>query len=73
MLVHVAEALPAPRQRQFLIEVKGVLHLPGRVVLRLEKGVEIPERALDDPAVHLGKSHLEEDLAHLVDESLVRV
>ncbi len=35
------------------------------MILGLEKGIEIPERALDYPAFDLGKAHFKEDLAHL--------
>ena len=43
------------------------------MVLRLEECVKVPERTLDNFAVDLGKAHLQEDLAHLFDEPLVRV
>ena len=70
MLVHVAEALPALRKRYFLFEVKSILHFTGRVILRLEERVEVPECALHNLPVHLGKTHLQKDLAHLVYEPL---
>ncbi len=73
VLVHIADTLIPCRQRPALAEEEGVLHLPRRVVLRLEERVEVPERTLHDPACDLGKSHVEEDAAHLVEEALVGV
>src|SRR5574341_1135229 len=60
-------------QVAFGIEVERILHFPRRVVLRLEKGIEIPERALHYIALDLCESHLKEKRAHLVDEALVRM
>ena len=47
-------------------QVESVLHISCRVVLRLEKGIEIPERTLNDPTFNLGKAHFQEDLTHLL-------
>ena len=69
--VHRLHLLVPLREGEGLAEVEGVLHLPGRVVLRLEEGVEVPEGLLDDAAVEFRKSHLEEDLPHLRDDPLV--
>ena len=69
--VHRLHLLVTLRQREGLLEIERVLHLAGRVVLRLEEGIEVPVGLLDDPAVEFGKSHLEKDLPHLGDDPLV--
>ena len=55
------------------IQIKGVLHLPGGMVLRLEERVEVPEAGLDDLTLDLDKAHLQHDLSHVIDQSLVGV
>ena len=72
-LVHRLYFLVSFGKREVFTEVEGVLHLAGRVVLRLKEGVEIPERLLDDAPVQLLEPHLKKDLPHLGDDPLVRV
>ena len=43
------------------------------MVLRLEKRVEVPEAGLDDLTLDLDKAHLQHDLSHVIDQSLVGV
>ena len=71
--MHCLDPLVAFRQGESLAEIEGILHLTGRVVLRLEQGVEVPVGLLDDAAVEFGKSHVEQDLPHLGDDPLVGV
>ena len=71
--VHGLHLFVARWKRDGLFEVERVLHLAGRVVLRLEEGVEVPEALLDDVAVEFLKTHLEEDLPHLGNDPLVGV
>ncbi len=71
--MHGLDLLIAIGKREGFPEVERVLHLAGRVVLRLEEGVEVPEGLLDDAPVEFLESHLEEDLPHLGDDPLVRV
>ena len=42
--------------------MEGILHLPCRVVLRLEKGIEVPERTLNNIAFYLCEPHLKKYL-----------
>ncbi len=72
-LVHGFHLFVSRREREGLPEIECVLHLPGRVVLGLEEGVEVPERLLDNATVEFLKSHFEEDLPHLGDDPLVGV
>ena len=53
------------------VQIEGVLHLPGRMVLGLEEGIEVPEAGLNDRPLDLDKSHLQHDLPHVIDQSLV--
>ena len=71
--VHGLHFLVSLWKREGLFEVEGVLHLAGRVVLRLEEGVEIPVALLDNVTVEFLKTHLEEDLPHLGNDPLVGV
>ena len=71
--MHGLHLFVALRKRKGLFEIEGVLHLAGRVVLRLEEGVEVPERLLDDASVEFGKAHFEEELPHLADDPLIGV
>src|SRR5690606_37018209 len=59
------------RKQAGCIKVESVLHISCRVILRLEEGVEIAERTLDNPAFNLGKAHFQEDLAHLLNKAPV--
>ncbi|OPZ43568.1 MAG: hypothetical protein BWY93_01135 [Euryarchaeota archaeon ADurb.BinA087] len=56
-----------------LAQIKGVLHLPCRVVLRLEESIEVPVALLDDLPIQFLKPHREKDFTHLTDDPLVRV
>ena len=56
-----------------MAHVERVLHLAGRVVLRLEEGVEVPERRLDHRRDDFGEAHLEERAAGLLDDLAERV
>ena len=55
------------------VQIEGVLHLPGGMVLGLEEGIEVPEAGLDDLTLDLDKAHLQHDLSHDIDQSLVGV
>ena len=61
------------RRRRRMTHVERVLHLAGRVVLRLEEGVEVPERRLDHRRDDFGEAHLEERAAGLLDDLAERV
>lgn len=55
------------RPPQLTLDVEGVLHLAGRVLLGNEHGVEVPEGRLDEVVGgHLGEAEVEEDLAELL-------
>ena len=56
-----------------MAHVERVLHVAGRVVLRLEEGVEVPERRLDHRRDDFGEAHLEERAAGLLDDFAERV
>ena len=55
------------------VQVEGILHLPGGMVLGLEESIEVPEAGLHNLALDLHKAHLQHDLPHEVDEPLVGV
>ncbi len=57
----------------FCIQVECVLHLSCRMVLRLEKCIEVPEAGLNDRPLDLCEAHLQHDLSHEIDEPLVGV
>ena len=56
-----------------LAQVEGILHVSCWVVLGLEKGIEVPERTLNDFAFDLSEAHFQEDLAHLFYKAPIRV
>ena len=64
--VDVANLLPAFRKRKLFAQVERVLHLTGRVVLRLVECIKVPECVLDNRAVELGESHLKEKVADFI-------
>ncbi len=42
----------------WVCKIEGVHHLPSRVVLRLEKGVEVPEGCFNDGTANFCEAHL---------------
>src|SRR5207247_10122918 len=54
------EVLVRERPRRGLREVERVQLVPRGVVLRLEEGVEVPERRLDEIPVDFGEAHTQE-------------
>jgi len=71
--MHGLHLLVAFRKWQGLAEIERVLHLAGRVILRLEEGIEVPVGLLDNVTVEFLKAHLEEDLPHLGNDPLIGV
>ncbi len=55
------------------INMKSILHITCRMVLGLEQGIKVPETTLNYIAFDLCESHLQKDLAHLIDKPLVGV
>jgi hypothetical protein len=52
--------------RSRVLEEEGVVHVSSRMTLRLEKSVEIPERALNESiGRHLVEAHTQQDFSEL--------
>ncbi len=63
------------RQRRLgrVAHVERILHVAGRVVLRLEESVEVPERRFNHRRDDFAEAHLEERAAGLLDDLAERV
>ena len=63
------------RQRRLgrVTHVERVLHVAGRVVLRLEQCVKIPERRLDHRRGDFGEAHFQKRPPRLLDDLPQRV
>ena len=53
--------------------VERILHLAGRMILRLKQRVEIPKRRLDHRRHHFGKPHLQKRPPRLLDDLAQRM
>ena len=70
MLMSVLDCLTIPLWDTFafmrVFYEEGIVHISGWVTLRLEQGIEVPERALNiSVSWHFIESHLQEDLSEV--------
>ena len=56
-----------------MTHVERILHVAGRMVLRLKQGVEVPEGRLDHRRDDFGEAHFEERAARLLDDLAERM